>query len=207
MLLPSVEVLGQACDLSVSLSRFAPRFILDRLYPLPHITVHPITYRADRESEVHEILEKIAAETAPFEVRLEPPIRVFQGTYLFWEASITDPLRALHEKVVPAFEPLREGHLLPSNQEVLEDPGIREALKESIRATGSPLALKTFLPHITLTRAETAEDALQAHDMLNGMDPAELTATFKADTMWLFEVGNHGMCVRPIKEFVFIPKR
>ncbi|MDB4877548.1 MAG: hypothetical protein JWM41_3994 [Gemmatimonadetes bacterium] len=51
------------------------------------------------DGELRAALERIAAETPPFFVRLEPPTRFMQSTVVVMTIEPNGPIRALHERI------------------------------------------------------------------------------------------------------------
>ena len=81
--------------------RFDPRMAAE--LP-PHITIAgssgmgPISPDTD-DDELRAALERIGAATAPFTVRLEPPMRFMQSTVVVMNVDPNGPVRALHERI------------------------------------------------------------------------------------------------------------
>jgi 2'-5' RNA ligase len=93
-------------------ARFDPRMAVE--LP-PHITITgssgmgPISPEVTDE-ELRVALQPVALETAPFLVRLEPPIRFMQSTVVVMTIDPNGPIRALHERIKRSglpFEPPR----------------------------------------------------------------------------------------------------
>jgi 2'-5' RNA ligase len=51
------------------------------------------------DDELRAALERVAAETPPFTVRLEPPMRFMQSTVVVMPLDPNGPIRALHERI------------------------------------------------------------------------------------------------------------
>ena len=51
------------------------------------------------DADVRAALEPIAASMAPFDVRLEPPMRFMQSTVVVMAIDPNGPIRALHERI------------------------------------------------------------------------------------------------------------
>ena len=84
--------------------RFDPRMATE--LP-PHVTITgssgmgPISPDIT-DKEVIEALEPVAAASAPFEVRLEPPMQFMQSTVVVLPIDPNGPIRALHERIKAA---------------------------------------------------------------------------------------------------------
>ena len=81
--------------------RFDPRMAAE--LP-PHITITgssgmgPIN-PATSDDDIRAALEHVAAATAPFIVRLEPPMRFMQSLVVVMNVDPNGPIRALHERI------------------------------------------------------------------------------------------------------------
>ncbi len=81
--------------------RFDPRMAAE--LP-PHITIAgssgmgPISPDTG-DDELRVALERVTTETAPFAVRLEPPMRFMQSTVVVMNVDPNGPIRALHERI------------------------------------------------------------------------------------------------------------
>lgn len=81
--------------------RFDPRMAAE--LP-PHITISgssgmgPIA-PSTTDEQVHAALARVAAETAPFTIRLEAPVRFMQSLVVVMNADPNGPIRALHERI------------------------------------------------------------------------------------------------------------
>jgi 2'-5' RNA ligase len=70
----------------------------------PHITITgssgmgPIS-PATTDAELRAALDAVATSTAPFEVRLEPPMRFMQSVVVVMTIDPNGPIRALHERI------------------------------------------------------------------------------------------------------------
>src|SRR5262245_14963873 len=79
--------------------RFDPRMAAE--LP-PHITVTgssgmgPITPDTT-DDEVRRALESVATSVAPFQIRLQAPLRFMQSTVVVMQIDPNGPIRALHE--------------------------------------------------------------------------------------------------------------
>jgi 2'-5' RNA ligase len=81
--------------------RFDPRMAAE--LP-PHITIAgssgmgPIS-PATTDDELRAAIGRVAAETAPFDVRLEPPVKFMQSVVVVMNVDPNGPVRALHERI------------------------------------------------------------------------------------------------------------
>lgn len=81
--------------------RYDPRMVAE--LP-PHVTITgssgigPFAH-ATTDQELRLALEPVAAITAPFTVRLDPPMRFMQSTVVVMAIDPNGPIRALHERI------------------------------------------------------------------------------------------------------------
>lgn len=81
--------------------RFDPRMAAE--LP-PHITITgssgmgPIA-PSTTDDELRRALERVAADTPPFDVRLQPPMRFMQSEVVVMPVDPNGPVRALHERI------------------------------------------------------------------------------------------------------------
>jgi len=70
----------------------------------PHVTltgssgIGPFS-PATTDEELHDALAPVAAATAPFTVRFDPPMRFMQSTVVVMAIDPNGPIRALHERI------------------------------------------------------------------------------------------------------------
>lgn len=145
--------------------RFDPRMAAE--LP-PHITITgssgmgPISPdTADDQLQV--ALERVAAETPPFTVRLEPPMRFMQSTVVVMAVDPNGPIRALHERIkmsgltyeVPRFT--FTPHCTLSFYPELSRENLRELLRVRI---DEPIVIDSIQAYraITLTRTRKVVD-------------------------------------------------
>lgn len=120
--------------------RFDPRMAAE--LP-PHITIAgssgmgPISAET-ADDELRAALARVAADTAPFTVRLEPPMRFMQSLVVVMSVDPNGPIRALHERIKSsglAYEPPRftfTPHLTLSFYPELSREQLRELLRTRV---------------------------------------------------------------------------
>ena len=202
VLLPPQNVRDWACTLSNKIQPWPMHFVLKPGGAIPHISLHQLALPAHNQPYLRDRLMRVARYTKPFHVQLRAPIGIFWDTLFFWDAEIDASIREVHQRLIDSLNPLREGKLLPIHEQLLADPGAPDDLKESLRATGNPLAGKTFRPHITLSRAKNVNDVSMVLVFLKQLTPA-LSFSFPVRTLYLAEVGPHGTCPKLLEQFHF----
>lgn len=145
--------------------RFDPRMAAE--LP-PHITIAgssgmgPISPETT-DDEVREALARVAAETTPFVVRLEPPIRFMQSLVVVMNVDPNGPIRALHERIKSsglAYETARFAftpHCTLSFYPELTRDQLRELLGVRVREPVTVDAIQAFRA-VTLTRTTKVAD-------------------------------------------------
>ncbi|HTJ23049.1 MAG TPA: 2'-5' RNA ligase family protein [Gemmatimonadaceae bacterium] len=145
--------------------RFDPRVAAE--LP-PHITITgssgmgPISPET-ADDQLRVALERVAAETPPFSVRLEPPMRFMQSTVVVMAVDPNGPIRALHERIkmsglayeVPRFT--FTPHCTLSFYPELSRDALRELLRVRIDEEVPIDAIQAYRS-ITLTRATKIVD-------------------------------------------------
>ncbi|HSQ29121.1 MAG TPA: 2'-5' RNA ligase family protein [Gemmatimonadaceae bacterium] len=145
--------------------RFDPRVAAE--LP-PHITITgssgmgPISPDT-ADDQLRVALERVAAETPPFTVRLEPPMRFMQSTVVVMAVDPNGPIRALHERIkmsglayeVPRFT--FTPHCTLSFYPELSRDDLRELLRVRIDEEVTIDAIQAYRS-ITLTRASKIVD-------------------------------------------------
>lgn len=145
--------------------RFDPRMAAE--LP-PHITITgssgmgPISPETTNV-ELQLALEHVAAETRPFSVRLEPPMRFMQSLVVVMNVEPNGPIRALHERIKSsglAYEVPRftfTPHCTLSFYPELSPPQLRELLRIRIE---EPVPIDSIQAYraVTLTRTKKVAD-------------------------------------------------
>lgn len=197
VILPDQDAAAQMQAASEQLVSLETEFTLGPA-ALPHLSLYQAAYPSVHLPEIEERVGQIASSTQAFEVTLKG-FSMFWNTFIFLDAVRSDELTRLHQRLVLVLDPLREGKLLDVHEQIFNDPTIPQALKESIRTYGNPLCGEQERPHVTLTRMrrpESVDVALRALDSVR-----EVPLTFRAQSLWIAEVGPHGTCPRVLREF------
>jgi 2'-5' RNA ligase len=112
----------------------------------PHVTITgssgmgPIAPETT-DDELRRALEPVALETAPFSVRLEPPMQFMQSTVVVMPIDPHGPIRTLHDRIKQSglpFEPPRFAftpHLTLSFYPELSRERLRELLRFRVKET------------------------------------------------------------------------
>lgn len=197
VVLPVGDTSREAQRLSQELERFDTEFTLGAGC-FDHLSIYQAAYPAQNEEKLFEVVERIAAETSPFEITLQG-FSVFWETFLFWDVVKTAELTSLHLRLLSELNPLREGVRLPIHEQILADERVPLEFRESIRRYGNPLCGRQERPHVTLTRLKEVSVAEDALAILTSIAPEPRIFTPLA--LFVTEVGPHGTCPRAITAF------
>ena len=134
----------------------------------PHITIAgssgmgPISPETT-DHALSAALERVAAETPPFTIRLEPPMRFMQSTVVVMNADPNGPIRALHERIKTsglAYEAPRftfTPHCTLSFYPELPRDQLRELLRVRVEEPVTIDAIQAYRA-VTLTRTRKVLD-------------------------------------------------
>ncbi|MDP3685357.1 MAG: 2'-5' RNA ligase family protein [bacterium] len=185
------KVHQRAMKLSALLASLGTEFTLDTRQAIPHISLYQAAYPSHSEDLLLHKVRQIAATTPPFEVELRG-FSVFWETFVFWDAVKNTQLSSLHQRLLGALNPVRDGMLLPIHEQLLADETIPAGLRESIRKYGNPLCGDEERPHLTLARLKDAAQADAALQLLRSQARASLRVI--VSNLFIGTVGPHGTC-------------
>jgi 2'-5' RNA ligase len=191
VLLPELAIAEHAMQVSRQLSGEGTFYELDNQQFFPHVSVYMIQLKRDQVAQTAQALAALAADTGVFALTAEQ----YGGSkgYINLSYEKTDALAELQERIVTRVNPLRDG-LTPEEAALVETA--TGATKDNIEQYGYKSVGELFVPHLTLTRfvdPTTAPDS----DKL----PAAHTFSGQFPSIGLFEVGEHGTCIREIARF------
>lgn len=187
-LFPSFAVAHQAIEWSQSVSEhFKTKYVLDGQTYHPHITLYQAHYPIANLATVQENLAKVASKVAHFNIELHN-FSVLSG-FIFYDATKSTEILALHYTVIEALNPLREGILTAADRQILEDARVPEKFKQNIQQYAYAFAKESYVPHMSITRLVDYQEAEAAKKLL----PAT-AMTFTADELLLTNVGDDGTC-------------
>jgi 2'-5' RNA ligase len=193
---PPTDVAEESAKISREINRKSEAyFVLDNENYFPHITVYSPEYPARNLEKVLAIAEEIAKN-------FSAPKFVFRGVkagqgFVTLGFDYSEEIKIIHETLVEKLNPLRENHI----REKYTDSYMMkfsEEKKENINKYGYPNSMAFYKPHMTLARLK---DEGLAEKIAGAIDwPAK---EFKVEKLGVYEMGNHGTCVKLVKEFVF----
>jgi hypothetical protein len=191
VLLPEAAIAEQAMQVSEQLSSAGTFYELDGEQCFPHVSLYMVQLKRSQVAEALQAVVAVAADTAFLELTAE----CYGGSQGYINASYEKPdaLTELQERVIEGVNPLRDG-LTPEEAALIETA--TGETKDNIEQYGYKSVGELFVPHLTLTRfvdpiTIPGSDTLPVPHTFSGQFPA----------IGLFEVGEHGTCIREIARF------
>jgi 2'-5' RNA ligase len=163
-------------------------FVLDGIDIIPHTTIYSPEYPGKNLEKVIETTENIAKEFSPIEIKFKNIWPDVGWGYVIASFENSDKIKNIHEKIITALNPLREGHIFKE-----EEVGER---KENIEKYGHPNVMNFYNPHVTITRLKDETNFEKIVSELNWK-----IKKFKVDTIMVCAMGEHGTCRKIIGEF------
>lgn len=186
---------------SISLSgkireNFKTNFVLNKSNILPHITLYQAGFPSKNFDEIKNNLESICQDIKPFDLAIGS-VSEFM-CFIFLNVSKTTDLANIQGKIVKNLNFLREGVIIEDFKGMLEDKNLSVDIRQNIKAFGSPLIGKSFIPHITLTKIANPQDAKSLPSLFKTEKKS-----FKAKSIALTNVSAYGTVSEIYKEFEF----
>ncbi len=195
VILPNQEVAAKAVKFSNAVAaQVDTEFILDEDHS-PHITAFQGHFPERNIDKIKEVLKYLAEKTSPFQVQMDE-FQVRYTNFVFWNCVKSIRLQNLHEGVVEAVNPLREGLILPHLETI---SGLSEVDQQDRENFGALLIGPRYEPHITITRTKNEQGARKAEKIL-GIRRQEV---FTAHQLELWYLGLHGTVTERIAEYPF----
>jgi len=101
---------------------------------------------------------------------------------------------------------MRQWHLLPHHLQMWQGGSFQnsEAERKALSLTGSPLALETFRPHITIGNLRSAELISAVRDDLAATNVRP--KTFEATQLHITDIGSFGTITKDLTEAIPLQK-
>ncbi len=170
-------------------------FVLDGVEYFPHITNYSIEIPEKNLEKLIEAVEKLAKEFSSVEFIFDNNIMADTG----WIAPYferTQQLKDIHEGFIGALNILRENHIREKFMNSDEFSSNEE--QGNIVKFGHPWVMGLYEPHLTITRLKDNNIAEKVAKELNW-----IIKKFQVDAIGIFISGEHGTCIKLIKEFKF----
>jgi 2'-5' RNA ligase len=167
VILPNDSLRSQAITWSTKLSRdYKTNFTLDQTTYMPHITLYQAAYPATNLDALKIELREIA-KRPPFDIELDG-FSCLDG-FIYYNVTGSAQLTRLHNNVVQALNPFRQGILLPPIADLMANPQTPTHIKTNIKTYGSPNVRNSYVPHLTITRLQDWDKAQEAVNSLTSV--------------------------------------
>ncbi len=183
----SGPVLNQALEINRLLVNEYASLIDFKQSIKPHLTVFMGLF--PDLPPVQAAIEQMNQTFMPFSLDLNG-FRLSPDGYVFWEVAPTFGLVALHEKVIIALNPLRNGLIREKYLENIDS--FSDSEQENIREFGFPWVMQLFKPHLTLGRINASVDA---EKLFLRLGRTAETKSFEVDRLELGQVGDNGTVI------------
>ncbi|MGI8420583.1 MAG: DUF1045 domain-containing protein [Candidatus Levyibacteriota bacterium] len=199
VLLPPQSVDKNSIMVSRQLSQFGTEFILQKNILYPHLSLYMVNLTPENVDKTTRLLADIAAKMPP--LQLEAMRYAHDFTQGMFEITYKEnkALDQLQQKLIAVINPLREGlrikdpvgHILAKWL-----PKQTGELRNNLERYGYDEVGNFFRPHITFTRFIKRDTSV----ILSQLPPVEeFNGVFTQ--LGLFEMGEHGTCIREIATF------
>ncbi len=165
-------------------------FTLEDAKFYPHISLYMTRLNVGGLAKVKQELANVAASLPGLELQTTEYHQ--EAGYSVVKYSRNTTIDELQMSVVNAINPLRDGMRRDDEAELAVATGLKY---ENLATYGYPPIGDLFAPHITFTRL-TADESVDTSSLV---DSSEFSGQFTH--IGLFEMGDHGTCVRKIAEF------
>ncbi|MEK7079041.1 MAG: 2'-5' RNA ligase family protein [Patescibacteria group bacterium] len=194
VILPDKETQSKAVVMSKKVGLKIPtEFQLNSIDLLPHITLYQAQFPLSRVRKMRSEVQDIVNKTKKFEVPLTS-ISIAYDTFVFWNCQKTNDIQSLHERIVRALNPLRDGLIRP---DLLKMKNLSEEDKHDIHVFGALLIRPRYQPHMTITRLVNATDDKKALQLL----PKYKSESLKVTEIAFGYLGKHGTVYNIIESF------
>jgi hypothetical protein len=192
VILPEPILAHKAILASQKLENFNSYYTLEDGKCYPHMSIYMLELKIEDIPKVEDLLGVISRNFSQF--TLEAYRYYGSMGYIDVEFAKTTELVNLQKQVIQALGPVRNGMRDKDRVRMQSADGV--ALK-NFKEYGYKYVGELFRPHISLTCfKEDNDDALSVLD-----DIVDFNGTFPR--LGIFEMGDHGTCIREIKTFNF----
>lgn len=194
VILPGKETQSKAIVMSEKVALKIPtEFQLNSINLLPHITLYEAQFPVSNVNNIKSAIQDIVNKTKTFHAQLTS-ISIVYDTFVFWNCQKTKEIQSLHERIVRALNPLRNGLIRP---DLLKMKNLSKEDKHDIHAFGALLIGPRYQPHMTITRLVNTTD---------GDTALQLLPKYKSESMKVTEIafgylGKHGTVYDIIESF------
>ncbi|UCD04485.1 MAG: 2'-5' RNA ligase family protein [Candidatus Woesearchaeota archaeon] len=187
---PPKKAIEEAIKLSKENEVF---FILDGLKFHPHMTIYSPEYPRSNVDKVLESVEEIVKNISPITFKFNK-VSGGQG-FVSVKFDNSPTIKRIHEEIVEKLNPLREGRIREKYGADYH-MNFNEEQIENIKKYGYPDAMNRYSPHLSIIRLEDGSLVEEVSKKINWS-----IAQFTVDKIAVYEMGEHGTCIKLIKEF------
>jgi hypothetical protein len=190
VLYPPMDVRRRSVKISKKLHQQCSLFIVDDKSLIPHVTLYQVAFAKKDIKRVITVLKQIASTTTAFFLKSSAYANGRTG-FVNIGFKKSSYLRILQQTVVTRVNGTLYGNIkapgtLPK--------GINKAMRTSYRSYGYCHVGRSYYPHITFTKFDVFRPTAFSDIPLKKF-------SFKADTIALCSLGEHGTCTKLIKRF------
>lgn len=179
---PSKELSDFAVNLAEGFNHKDEVFRVNNTNCLPHIsTYYAPEFPEENLPKVSKALKDIATDLKPIEL-IPEKISEFFGYIGIWFKKTPEIIK-VHEEILNALNPLRDGHISKEYLEEIEANKYPSTEIEYIKKYGGHLVLNAFNPHLTLGYFKTSQK----------IPDVKIPTTF-ANSLAICPVGPKGTC-------------
>ncbi len=193
VLLPPQDVSQAAIQLSKRVADdFQTFFVLEEQSNLPHISLSHAAFPERNMPQIKKELRTLSEAFTAFLVELAN-VSWNKDGWIDIQAVKSKEFLNLHEEVVRALNPLREGSIMASDEVAFSSYSVQE--QQNLKLYGYRHAVNLFRPHLTITRLQGGDVASAAQKL------AGTTFRFAAKTLAVCQLGEHGTCKKLLENF------
>jgi len=187
VLVPETRIAEQAIQLSTKLAECDSYFTLDGKTYFPHLSLYMLQLNEAGLSKALDFLKDVASKTKA--VKATAHDYHYENDYLDVEYPRTEDFSELQKIILEGLNPIRDGL---REREKVRLQTATGAERENILSYGYRSIGEQFYPHLTFTHFKSNQEAvlttLPSKETFIGIFP----------TLGLYEMGDHGTCVREV---------
>jgi len=191
VILPSAPIKKKAILWSKQMATTVPtKFVLDGIQYHPHMTLYQSNFPDENYPALISALHDQAKKITPFSISFEK-INTYVD-FIFLYALRTKQLQTTHEAILHAIHPLHDpNYTVPKDLQ-----GFPPTIAKNINEYGCGLVNEDFLPHITLSRCNSTNEAERA-----ALSPTFQLMVMEVRSFSLTNVDHDGTCTKIIETF------
>lgn len=189
------EVSNEAISISSELgSKYKVKSVLDGIDYYPHITIYAPQYPEGNLSKIIEQVDNVVIDFNSVNMKFVG-VKTKNG-YVAVNFELNSSIKGLHQKIIKALSPLREGYINEKYSLLEYMKRYNEKEIKNIKEYGYPFVLDSYYPHLTLARLEDESKASLVTKKIKWS-----IEEFKVNKLALHKAGKNGVASEIIKEF------